>query len=341
MNNEHKTNPITFIQTLRELKLPPEALARMREELSAYADLHAVPAAAPAVFPAFSFSFMRSRGFLAGALALVLVVATGGEAALASEKALPGDILYSVKVSFAEPVALALASHGESKAELSTVFATRRIEEATALSEIGELTDERAEELASRFEAHLDVADEEAKSIEASGNVSGSLAVRADIEKGITEQIRVLAPEDASAARGTSVMMMGAPAPSESAPMMAKMAVTEPAVEDTIVAEPAEPSVAEEPTPKDRFFARIQVKAQEFTLAREELESALSVQVDSSTEVTGGLEDTDAGSPTFIVDDNLFSTTTVEATSTIEVMKSEAGTEPSAASRFFTPFYKK
>lgn len=323
----------------------------MRTELSAYAQLHAVlPASQPASLPSFNFSFFKSRGFFAGALSLVLIVATGGQAAFASEKALPGDILYPVKVTVAEPLALALAPAGEVKAELSTRFAGRRIEEAAKLSELGTLTNERAEELAVRFEAHIDTADKEAQILESRGDISTSLAIRADLEQGINEQVESLVPSPDMA-----VAFAAAPA-EESVMMSAKMAVTAP-VEDAAI-------VQTEETPASRFFSRIDARTRAFADARLELENALAVHVEPSTDVGAGLAVVDAANLLPEENDDSLASARVlspavdavaltEATTSLMLATMLATSTPtttpeeiapaaktgSPASRFFAPFF--
>ena len=342
MNKNHKATQ-SFIRSLRSLTLPKEALFRMREELAAYADLHTVPETSAALLPAFSFSFMRRRRFIASAFAFVLVIATGAEAAFASERTLPGDVLYPVKVAFAEPIALALAPRGEVKAELSTAFASRRIEEAATLSKRGALTDEHAEELAARFEAHIDTAETEADALEAKGDIDAALAVRTDLEQGISEQVETLVPE-------ASVAIASDTADEPSAALMsAKVAVAEP--------------VEVSPTPASRFLNRVGAKARAFSETRAELENAVAIRVDASTDVTAGLASVEADDllpeegdsqssaarvlSTVTTDDTVAltaatssaATTTIEAATTTEPASPSFRKSSSPASRFFSPFF--
>ena len=101
------TNPFPI---LKQLTLDPERKARMRADLSAYADLHTVPEAASApASSVLSALLSRTRRFYAGALAALLIVLGGTQASLAAEGALPGDVLYPIKVAVNEPLALTLS----------------------------------------------------------------------------------------------------------------------------------------------------------------------------------------------------------------------------------------
>src|SRR5690606_26195579 len=116
------------ITLLKSIRLDANEKDRMRAALSAYADMHTVPARmkARSRSPLFAFNL---RAAYTGAFALLLIIATGAQATFASERALPGDVLYPVKVGVSEPLALALAGSAERKADLAAAFATRRIDE--------------------------------------------------------------------------------------------------------------------------------------------------------------------------------------------------------------------
>lgn len=181
------------IQSLSRIRLSDTARARMRTELSAYADMHAVTTAAPVSRVRSSFMWVRTRSLYASALALVLIIATGTQATLASEKAIPGDALYGVKVAVAEPVAFALAATPERKAVLAADFATRRIDEAAALQVRGKLDERTADALAARFDAHVSAAVLEVEEMEADGDVTGSRTVQMQLEEKIVRHVAVFA----------------------------------------------------------------------------------------------------------------------------------------------------
>lgn len=106
------------------------------------------PVQSPYVFLSV-FSY-RTRMALAGLLMFVLV---GSGTASAAQGALPGDLLYPVKVSINEPIEVALAPNASAKAEVAVKLAERRLEEAQALAAKGALEIAVAEELAVKFDA--------------------------------------------------------------------------------------------------------------------------------------------------------------------------------------------
>ncbi|MBU1292905.1 hypothetical protein KJ819_02440 [Patescibacteria group bacterium] len=182
-----RKNITEYIRTLSHIKLGESSRARMRAELSAYADLHELKEEAVLVRKStFSFlSYFRTRTSAIAAFAAVLIIGTGTQMTLASEKALPGDLLYPVKVSVREPLELAFASGGEEKAEIATKLAVRRVEEVSILATTGKLNAKTSRDLAARFDSHVEDIEEEASSIEATGRVSEALAVRTLAEAGL------------------------------------------------------------------------------------------------------------------------------------------------------------
>lgn len=97
----------------------------------------------------------------AAVVALVVAVslsATG--VSYAAESALPGDVLYAVKVGVNEEVVAAFARNEERKAEWEAERAARRLAEAERLAERGRLDESRRVELESRYAAHVNRAQE-------------------------------------------------------------------------------------------------------------------------------------------------------------------------------------
>lgn len=173
------------LSSLRDIRLEDSAKERMRVALSAYTDLHSVEGVARPVQPKHSFLslFSQTRGLYMGALMLVLVVVSGVQVSNASEKAIPGDVLYPFKVSVTEPATLLLSMSPVRKAELSAEFAARRIDEAGILASRNRLSDAQADELATRFDTHVNELAKETKTLESKGELSVSLAVRSGLSQ--------------------------------------------------------------------------------------------------------------------------------------------------------------
>jgi len=187
------------LKELKTLRLPEERKLRMREELLAYAELHAV-APAPA---ARAFSRFHFRIYSALAAVLIIIIGLGGTA-YASEDALPGDTLYSVKVSIAEPLQTALVPGEKGKAAWHAILAERRLEEAAQLAAKEKLTPDTQEKLAANFTDQVKATDANADRLERAGDAIGSLSVRSDLDARLTAHEQILSIIAAHYATATS-----------------------------------------------------------------------------------------------------------------------------------------
>ena len=97
------------------------------------------------------FMSYHMRMALAG---LVLFVFAGTSTVSAAQGALPGDLLYPVKVSVNEKVEVALAPTPAAKAEVQVRLAERRVDEARELSVRGRLDEKTAKILTDDFDKH-------------------------------------------------------------------------------------------------------------------------------------------------------------------------------------------
>ncbi|GEM_PF-1449008 len=118
--------------------------------------LHKAKGASPILSPFTNLLAAFRRNHRAPiALGLILMLSAGSGVALAAERAVPGDILYPVKVNVDEKVAAAFAVSTEAKANLATRLADRRLDEAAELSSRSGLSTRTRTELKERLAGHL------------------------------------------------------------------------------------------------------------------------------------------------------------------------------------------
>ena len=176
------------LNDLRQVTLPSEARLRIREELMAYADMHAaVPAAIVSPFQSF-FSMRLYAGFAA----FLLIIGSVGGTAYAAENTLPGDTLYAVKVGFTEPLQTALTPSGTGKASWHAILAERRLEEAAALAAENNLSTETQAMLAANFTEHVEESVAHAEQLAVEGDTYASLSVRSDLEARLVAHEQIL-----------------------------------------------------------------------------------------------------------------------------------------------------
>lgn len=121
-----------------------------------------------------SFVTHEVRMVMAG---FMLFIVAGVGTVSAAAGALPGDVLYPVKLSINEKVEMALQADGASKVALEARLAERRVEEAQSLAVQGRLDAKAADTLAASFDVHAQNAQDLADALEGD-------------EPGISEQVK-------------------------------------------------------------------------------------------------------------------------------------------------------
>ncbi|MFA6514940.1 MAG: DUF5667 domain-containing protein [Candidatus Paceibacterota bacterium] len=107
--------------------------------------------------PWFGYSFMlkihKSQLVYYVVVPLVIILTSSG-VVLASEKSLPEDVLYPIKVSVVEPIRGAFTFSSKSKAKYQSNLATERLVEAEMLASSGKLDDSKEKKLNNLLEKH-------------------------------------------------------------------------------------------------------------------------------------------------------------------------------------------
>ena len=123
---------------------------------------------------------------------LIIALLIGGGTSFAAEGALPGDVLYPIKVSVNEEVRSFVAISNEAQAKWDARRAERRLEEAEKLAAEGRLNAETRADIESRFESHTKAFEEQTKKIESKQNTKTSLEINSDFEASLKTHAQVL-----------------------------------------------------------------------------------------------------------------------------------------------------
>ncbi len=155
--------------------------ALLRERVVSYMEYHPLPkekvSAVPAAelvsdpYKVFNFSRLQVGSFM-GAFAMIILVVIP----VAAERAVPGDVLYPVKVQFSEEVRSTLSFSPYAKVEWETERLERRLAEARLLADEGKLTQEVEAEVAQAVQAHSNAAQEGIATIRSSDSDEAALA---------------------------------------------------------------------------------------------------------------------------------------------------------------------
>ncbi len=166
-----------------KIRMDEASRARMRAHLSEYVQFRPIRVHGSRHvrhhyrFATFFSSHIRPMPVIAA----ILVVAISGGTVAASESALPGDILYSVKVRVTEEVQAALARTPKAQADWAIVRAERRLEEAATLALGGNLNDTTRAELEINLDEHMRSAAKSRQQLEGEKNDSAAADVRTSI----------------------------------------------------------------------------------------------------------------------------------------------------------------
>lgn len=195
MEIDNKTKE--YLDTLKQVRLSDSARTRMQKDLLQYARFHTVRERADGRFigqvpqRTALLSLLKPKSMTALIIAIALVA--GGGTSFAAERAVPGDLLYSVKTEVNENIKSALAFSHEAEAKLQARLAQERLEEAETLAARGSLDAATAARISSDLKAHYDEASEENAALDADGDYEASANVRASLEGNFRTYADVLA----------------------------------------------------------------------------------------------------------------------------------------------------
>lgn len=143
----------------KNIRLSDADRARLREHLVTYMEYQPIRKKQKQAVQSTSrslpvFSFFRAH-HISGALMIALLTSSFGMTFAAAD-ALPGDLLYGVKVDVNEELVGAFITDTEKKIAWERERAERRLDEASQLAAEGRLDSDRKEEVTRRFAQHTD-----------------------------------------------------------------------------------------------------------------------------------------------------------------------------------------
>lgn len=137
------------------VRLTMQEKADLRARLSERMALNPASPALQSPYHFFIFNHALLQRTFAALILFVFVAGSGGGTSYAAQTALPGDLLYAVKIHVNEFAEMALATSPVAKAEVQAVLAERRVEEAQDLVSQGKFTVVAAEQLQLQLDEHV------------------------------------------------------------------------------------------------------------------------------------------------------------------------------------------
>ncbi len=178
-----------------QVKLTRDERGLMRSELEAYIGQYSMPTntevKTPSSYWLGDLLAHSARRLVPIALVFIFFVGTG--VSFAAEGALPGDILYPIKISVNEGLRRRLATTPSAKANLETELAARRLGEAELLSAQGRLASSTEATLALEFTARTLAARVQVDEMKQSGDTANATIVSTHLETTIAAHRAVIA----------------------------------------------------------------------------------------------------------------------------------------------------
>lgn len=137
------------------VRLTMQEKATLRARLSERMALNPASPLVQSPYHFFIFNHVVLQRTFAALILFVFVAGSGGGTSYAAQGALPGDLLYAVKIHVNEFVEIALATTPTAEAEVQAVLAERRVEEAQDLASQGKFTTLAAEQLQLQLDEHV------------------------------------------------------------------------------------------------------------------------------------------------------------------------------------------
>lgn len=123
------------------------------------------------IFSKALFSRLFNLKFAPAFAGILLILAVSGGVSLAAEKAVPGDLLYPVKVGINEEVRAAVSFSVEAKTHWDTRRLERRLEEAEKLALKKEFSAEARSKVEANFDVYAERVERRIAEFEEKGNV--------------------------------------------------------------------------------------------------------------------------------------------------------------------------
>ncbi len=137
------------------------------------------------------FSYFLTKRYMPALAVLIVFMLSLGTSA-AAELALPGDLLYPVKVNINEELRGFASFSAEGKADWEVSRAERRLEEAEELAASGELTAEVQAKVEANFERFEKRVEERVSELKADGNVEAAAEISSRFESALSAHTDIL-----------------------------------------------------------------------------------------------------------------------------------------------------
>jgi len=177
------TNFKTFLHIAKKISLSEEkkGLIRSRiEEFILMSPVTSIPSPLKTPFYISKFSVLNFGKVVS--FALIVLIAGGGTISYAAEDTLPGDVFYTVKVNFTEPIEETLAFSQEAKLGVKTKQVEKRLNEVQILLKKNDISPEKHKEAGARVEKNMAEISDSIDKLQEKGNVEAVLETTSKLQ---------------------------------------------------------------------------------------------------------------------------------------------------------------
>ncbi len=137
--------------------------------------------------------FLIKRRQVAMPILVIIALLFAGGVSVAAQKAMPGEVLFPVKVEVNERVQKALTFSAENKAAVELKLATKRLEETESVCSKIEVSADALAKIEANFQQHADAVKARIARFEAEGNVEAAADLSANFQTSLSAHDRILA----------------------------------------------------------------------------------------------------------------------------------------------------
>lgn len=177
----------------RSVRLEADEKASIKANVMSFMRSHESPEKQSSPYAReFSLLVLFSQKKYALTFAVLLIVVLTGGTSFAAAGALPGDLLYGVKLNVNEGVESLLAVSPRASAEVNAKHAVARLKEAETLATAGKLTPEANKELGDNFSQSIASLNKNTESLKESGDFKAIAQVSINLEDGLNAHYAAL-----------------------------------------------------------------------------------------------------------------------------------------------------
>ena len=181
VRQEHRMDEQTFFTSAKSIALTPREHVLGKEQLVAF------------MASSKRWWLHPFKGFTSVLASILIVCIAGTSVSYAAESAMPGDLLYPVKMHVNEPIEMSMARTPETRAKVAAKHAETRLHEAEMLAQNSSLGMETQKMLAEEIQRNIEAVQREVVTLIETEDVTAAGSIGVSLEATIGAHTKLLA----------------------------------------------------------------------------------------------------------------------------------------------------